>query len=401
MNGIRGVLGGSLMGVAVCALSAFPLEAQEGAVSLELGAARTFPPSGSDAPQANYGIGGLRLEYTGLRGSGAWITLRRGRALESVGSDWWSAGAEVHGWRRVHARFSLGIAAEGYGFSVAAPYRYASVSGTVRPALRADIGGVQVILSGQGGLGRSVIEVERTDVDRLVRNGLDRAPGTDAVRRAEQDLWHYGGGPEVRWLRGPTLWSAGAGVYASPRGTYSHARAGVGGVWGGTVWQVTTSAWRAPHDTQLSGGIAVQIPIGRRLFTYASGMRTEPDPLIGTRATNQGGALLRWAAIRFGGRASVYTLSARSDGSAEAVFRISKKDADTVQLLGDFTFWEPVTMTRRDGAWETTLPVRPGVYHYGFLVDGEWYLPNDGVSGRIADEWGRENGTLVVPEEQS
>ena len=45
------------------------------------------------------------------------------------------------------------------------------------------------------------------------------------------------------------------------------------------------------------------------------------------------------------------------------------------------------------------VPVTPGVHHYGFRVDGEWYVP-EGHSGNVPDEWGRMNATLVVADEE-
>ena len=38
----------------------------------------------------------------------------------------------------------------------------------------------------------------------------------------------------------------------------------------------------------------------------------------------------------------------------------------------------------------------PGVYHFGFRVDGEWYVPED-APGRVSDGYGQVNATLVVP----
>ena len=37
-----------------------------------------------------------------------------------------------------------------------------------------------------------------------------------------------------------------------------------------------------------------------------------------------------------------------------------------------------------------------GAHHFGFLVDGEWFVPET-ATGRVSDEWGRVNATLVVP----
>jgi hypothetical protein len=39
--------------------------------------------------------------------------------------------------------------------------------------------------------------------------------------------------------------------------------------------------------------------------------------------------------------------------------------------------------------------VPAGAHHYGFLADGEWYLPADEPSA-VQDEWGRKNAILVI-----
>jgi 1,4-alpha-glucan branching enzyme len=69
--------------------------------------------------------------------------------------------------------------------------------------------------------------------------------------------------------------------------------------------------------------------------------------------------------------------------------------AGTVELLGDFTLWEPVPMRRRNGRWEIELEVGPGTHHYGFLVDDEWHVPDD-TRDVVPDEWGRLSAILVI-----
>jgi hypothetical protein len=69
--------------------------------------------------------------------------------------------------------------------------------------------------------------------------------------------------------------------------------------------------------------------------------------------------------------------------------------AEALDVLGDFTLWEPRAMDRDGDSWtiETTIPV--GTHHFGFLADGEWYLPEN-VPDQVSDEWGRKNATLVI-----
>lgn len=68
-------------------------------------------------------------------------------------------------------------------------------------------------------------------------------------------------------------------------------------------------------------------------------------------------------------------------------FSFAAPDAMSVQLVGDFTHWQqnPINMLKDpDGVWRISVELKPGTYHYRFLVDGEWrddpectlYVPN-------------------------
>ena len=49
--------------------------------------------------------------------------------------------------------------------------------------------------------------------------------------------------------------------------------------------------------------------------------------------------------------------------------------ASTVVVVGDFNDWEatPLTDEDGDGIWTTTIPLSPGRYEYGYLIDGRWW----------------------------
>lgn len=56
-------------------------------------------------------------------------------------------------------------------------------------------------------------------------------------------------------------------------------------------------------------------------------------------------------------------------------FTLNAPEAAAAFLAGDFTQWkqDPVLMKRsKAGVWKTTVNLKPGTYHYRFLVDGEW-----------------------------
>ena len=84
------------------------------------------------------------------------------------------------------------------------------------------------------------------------------------------------------------------------------------------------------------------------------------------------------------------------DSGTIAHFRLDGGSAEKVELLGDFTGWEPVAMSHGDGTrWTATLEIPPGTHHFGFLLDGSWFVPNT-APGRVADDWGQVNATVVV-----
>jgi hypothetical protein len=55
-------------------------------------------------------------------------------------------------------------------------------------------------------------------------------------------------------------------------------------------------------------------------------------------------------------------------------------------------------MTREGARWSVRLEIPTGTHHFGFLADGEWYLPEDAPDA-VPDDWGRENTTIVIEEE--
>jgi hypothetical protein len=92
-----------------------------------------------------------------------------------------------------------------------------------------------------------------------------------------------------------------------------------------------------------------------------------------------------------------------SAGSPAAVRRVTliaplAGPAEAVVVTGDFSQWsrEGIRLERGpDGKWSTTLQLRPGVYQYRLIVDGQWWN-NPGAERRVANAFGYENDVLVV-----
>jgi hypothetical protein len=69
---------------------------------------------------------------------------------------------------------------------------------------------------------------------------------------------------------------------------------------------------------------------------------------------------------------------------------------ETVEIMGDFTGWEPVPLVRRGrDHWELLLPMAPGIHQINLRIDGgQWFAPpgmptlRDGFNGEV--------GVLVI-----
>ncbi len=77
-------------------------------------------------------------------------------------------------------------------------------------------------------------------------------------------------------------------------------------------------------------------------------------------------------------------------------------EASSVALVGDFNEWgqREVTLahTKDQGVWEFSLDLRPGVYHYNLLVDGQRWASNPKSSSLVPDGFGGYDSVLVVSE---
>lgn len=79
-------------------------------------------------------------------------------------------------------------------------------------------------------------------------------------------------------------------------------------------------------------------------------------------------------------------------------FRLSAAEVNQVALVGDFTSWQPGHQLHQvsPGVWAVDVALEPGVYNYGFLVDGErWVL--DPLAPQVTDGFGGANSRLAVP----
>jgi len=172
----------------------------------------------------------------------------------------------------------------------------------------------------------------------------------------------------------------------------------------GTSWIGGNAAlWFTPHLAMVAAAgsyptdYAQGLPAGRYLslgFRVASRRsgRDSPAPLD---------ARLPVAAKALPGRleADRPALSAfevRPSGGGQHTFRIRAPAANRVELIGDFTHWQSVALTRLpNGTWGVTLPVEAGLHRMNVRVDGgPWSVPS-GLTA-LADDFGGMVGVLEI-----
>lgn len=384
-------------------LATSPAYAQEGVLDADAGFSHSEPPSGSNADAASYLLAGLRARRSLGDDAALFGSLYGGLGLASSSADWASLGAGGS-WSRILAEsLELQGQVRASAFTVGDPSPYRAVTAELLPGLRWWTGDAALFLDARAGLGSSSVEV-RTEETRTVPgpgSAPDRVVTEVVTEDVASDLWYVGGGPRVRYPAGVVSLEAGLRAFDAASGSFVVASFGVRGTAPARVsWSVDLRVWDTPGGTEASGGLVVQVPFDGPWDGHASGGRTRPDPLLGTAPSVSGAVVMSRQLVRFGdgeaGWAGLYRVK-EGGGTPVVRFRLARPAADSVAVSGDFTAWEPREMRREGGRWVLELPVEPGTYHFGFLVDGQWYVPED-APGRVSDEWGRVNATLVVSE---
>ena len=374
-----------ILGMVLLAITSSPTEVlgQWGDLRVEVGGSRAFAASGTNLDAATYITAGLQVDRWTPSGSGVFAGVFGGMATDSIGGDW---GSFVLGGEAVAGRggpVELSLSASTYGFAVGEPFVYEALTVTARPEVRVPVGRAALVFFGEGGKGSSTIEFRRTD----------------QVRAFTQDLWHYGGGPELQVRLGRAVTSASIGLLETEGGTYRrgelHVRAAGAN---GSLIDAIVRVWDTPLGTETTGSIVLTIPVaGPSWFAQLLGGRTDPDPLVQSEPGGQGGIVIGRRLVRFGPTERTPVVALRTTpGGAAAQFRVEARDAQRVEVLGDFTSWEPKEMVRDGRSWVLEIPLTSGTYHFGFLEDGEWFVP-PAAPGQVSDDWGQMNATIVVP----
>jgi hypothetical protein len=356
-------------------------------LTLELGASQIGPPLALDSESARFGVAGVRASHYSATGSGASVSVLAGRTLGgSNGGDFltFTAGGTVAS--RWSAAWGASFDGRLVAFGVRAPYPYRAIGVEGGPTLEVQAGPAAIELSLIGGVGQSRID-------------LWRVPG-GRTRVFTDQLWRAGVTADILLGSGPVRVGAAGGIHDTPAGTLSSGggRVLLSGDWGAA--EVRADMWRTPSGTEATAGIAMVVPLSAWSLRAFFG-RSEPDPLTLSEPGRAGGGILvghnlihRDPGLQ--GGPQPYAVLAPTEGGARVRIEV-RAPAGTrgVELVGDFTLWEAVPMQSHDDDWVVEVDVKAGTHHYGFLVDGEWYLPDD-IRDVVPDEWGRASAILVI-----
>ena len=82
---------------------------------------------------------------------------------------------------------------------------------------------------------------------------------------------------------------------------------------------------------------------------------------------------------------------------AQRNLRVHAERAAKVEVMGDFTDWEPVLLSSTtNGGWQLMMPIAPGPHMVEIRVDGGAWVAPTGTTP-VKDEFGGEAGLIVVP----
>lgn len=361
--------------------------AQVSDLSVEIGGSSISPPVEMTGEDARFMVAGLRALHFTSGGSGILGSVLVGRTLrDATGGDFLSGTLEGTLLKRLVGGWAVGLEAKSFGFRVEDPFPYESLGVEGGPSLRFTTPNVAATLKGVAGAGWSRTELRRT------------AGGP--ARVVEDELWRYGGTGEVLAGNRALLAGLALGIHESSGGTYRSAGLRALVSKGGAALELRVDAWNTPDGNETTGGMALILPMAGWSLRGFLG-RSEPDPLTLAQPGGGSGGLLVGRSLVGRGplpppRPSLHTVLESADQLSLVEIRVKAPRGTTrVELMGDFTLWEPVLMQEAADGWVAQVKIPPGTHHFGFLADDEWFVPEDAPDS-VPDEWGRRNATIVI-----
>jgi hypothetical protein len=162
-------------------------------------------------------------------------------------------------------------------------------------------------------------------------------------------------------------------------------RRGLEGVRGNHGFATVSAGVRVSRMTQivLGGGSQLADPLrGTPQWQFVS---------LGVRMTN---VAERPAATR--GRVAPPLTALRVDSARVTIHVDAPASARSVEIVGTFTRWDPVSLVRDADGWTVTVSAAAGPHQVQVRVDGgEWRPPANLPA--VADEFGQRSGLIVIP----
>jgi len=79
-------------------------------------------------------------------------------------------------------------------------------------------------------------------------------------------------------------------------------------------------------------------------------------------------------------------------------FRFHAPEANEIYVAGSFNGWDSnarALKQQKDGKWQATVTLEPGIYEYRFIVDGAW-RDDPRCRERRPNDFGSENCVLKI-----
>lgn len=245
-------------------------------------------------------------------------------------------------------------------------------------------------------VGRLSVQVQGWQTATVLSNGADSSvnlPDTLTPRTAASSstrtitdlgLW-------LGWAGDRVSLRAATGMRFGPRrldpgATMDRATPGAAGPTVGSTWWSLEGAW------WIAARIGVVGTIGRQPIDPAYGASGEQFYRLGLRAL----LASRPRAPAVPAAEATPSLLARRMRESLVEFSLPAPErAAAVEIMGDFTDWQPVALERAGTRWRIILAVTPGLHRINVRYDGgAWQAPVG--SRRVEDEFGGESGELLI-----
>lgn len=315
-----------------------------------------------------------------------------GQGVGAIDARWLSGQVAASGGRRV-GRVMLRADADLLALDYTTPFDYRVAAGSFAPGVAGTVGSFGVTATGTARVGRWWSDAPDTT------GGMGGM--VDPTRQVSGGLGIYGGSLSAGHAVGPAWVTAEAEALSVTNGAVD------GAYTTGTIearvpvasaqLQLSGTMQRNPYQTEWGWAATAAWAVRDGMVVQVAAGRTVTDPTYGAEGSFSASVGLAWRLGRHStsAPAPVARPGAWTDAGRAVTFRVRAPRARSVSLLGDFTAWEPVPLAREDGAWTATVALEPGIYHFGFMVDGEWTVPED-APGVAEDDWGRRNASIVI-----